>query len=136
MRGWVIDRDYIEAGRVGYGMTAVEAEATQESFDGVIGRQVYVGTGLRSSDVEDAVRFRALDDDDEVYYGGAVTASWVTGDDEDETAFTIDRFVEADAGATTVQFRAQDLPDEFVETHRRIGATREAGGTEWVVVFS
>ena len=135
MIGWVIDRDYIaeegEPSRVGYGMTIDDAESTEGQ---IVHRQIDITTELKASEVEDPVRFRALDDDGEVYYGGAVTREWVT--EEPGHAYNISLFTEADAGAIDVQFRAQDLPIDFVTLHRECNAVVTSGGTDWVIVYS
>ncbi len=138
--GWVIDRDYFaenpeeyagSPSRVGYGQNLADVESSR--LASVLHRQIDITTGLKASDVREPVRFRALDDDGEVYYGGAVTKSWVL--DPESPAYEIVKYVEADAGATEVQFRAADLPEHFVEHHRSIGATVKAGDTEWVIVY-
>lgn len=124
-RGWAIDRDYIEAGRIGFGQTQEDAEA-EHGF----ARVIDITTELKASEVQDPVRFRALDDDGEVYYGGAVTRDWVT---DGELAYEIDRFVEADAGAIRTEFRAEDLPEAFVARHRECNAVSKDG--KWVTVY-
>jgi hypothetical protein len=138
--GWVIDRDYLPMeglpSRVGYGMKPEQGALTNTSFDHVIGATVYVDTALKASDVIDPVRFRALDDDGEVYYGGAVSRQLVEESDEAEfSAYDIDRFVMADAGATQTQFRAKDLSERFVEIHRNCNCVIKASGEEWVIVY-
>lgn len=102
MIGWVIDRDYLAEGdeptRIGYGMVDGDEHGT-----GLFGRNVTVTTGLRAADVPDPVRFRVLDDDGEVYYGGAIARSWLDGDEE--RAFAPLTFAAADAGAIDLQYR-------------------------------
>lgn len=139
--GWAIDRDYLAEGdepsRVGYGMRTREAAETMAALTSPFQR-ITVETGLRAADVKDPVRFRAMDEDGEVYYGGAVTASWITDEDDEAgtSAYLIDKFVEADAGATVVQYRAADLPEAFVEVHRKCRAIeRDQRGGEWVIVY-
>jgi hypothetical protein len=140
--GWAIDRDYLfesvtgepadqfdTPSRVGYGMDTADVASTRAKFF----NQIDITTGLRAADVRDPVRFRALDDDGEVYYGGAVTQDWVL--DPESPAYEIVKYVEADAGATEVQFRGRDLPEYFVEHHRSIGAIVQSGDTEWVQVY-
>ncbi len=134
MIGWAIDRDYLdklegERTRVGYGQTEREADLTA----GHIVRRIEMRTDLKASEIEEPVRFRALDDDGNVYYGGAVTYDWLMG--EEDHAYGILGFVEADAGATDVQFRASDLPEHYVERHRSFGGTVTDGGTEWLIVY-
>jgi len=130
--GWAIDRDYLaeENSRVGYGQTQEDLDRRMPMFN-----EVCMSVELKSSQVQDPVRFRLLDDDGEVYYGGAVTASWVL---EGENGYEIDRFGTADAGATESQFRAVDLAKydpRFVEKHREFGAVVEGNGQEWVIVY-
>ena len=76
-------------------------------------------------------------DDGEVYFGGAVTQGWLTGDDTDEEgddlAYGIDRFGEADAGAVLSLFRAQDLEGtRLLERYRELDLVRDDG---WVQVY-
>lgn len=97
--GWAIDRDYYEAAgspycRIGYGQ--VDGQEGGSSC-------VTVATGLRVADIQEPVRFRLLDDDGEVYYGGAIAASWLEGDED--RAFGPLSFGAADAGCTEMQYR-------------------------------
>jgi hypothetical protein len=99
--GWVIDRDYLNASgdpycRVGYGQTASDADATGW-------RTVTVTRGLTVGQVDDPVRFRVLDDDGIVYFGGAIARAWLDGDEE--LSFAPLTFATADAGATELQYR-------------------------------
>lgn len=102
--GWAVDRDYIDLTdmgiplRTGYGQTA--DENNPDAYD------VTIRTDLRAADVIDPVRFRILDDDGEVYYGGAVSRSWL--DDARDPAYAILKWAEADAGATDFQVRDAD----------------------------
>lgn len=93
--GWVIDRDYINVGsdaqhsRVGIGETAT-------SFH----------RGVAVAEVSNPVRFRVLDDDGEVYYGGAISRAWIDG--EEELAFSPLAWAMGDAGATELQYHYGD----------------------------
>jgi hypothetical protein len=138
MKAWVIDRDYINdpdddvfdvPSRVGCGATESDCAATMETF----ANQVFVSFDMKASEVEDPIRFRALDDDGEVYYGGACTREFLLG--EHDYTYTILKFVEADAGAVDVQFRADDLPERIVEQHRGFNCVVNDGGTEWVIIY-
>jgi hypothetical protein len=98
--GWAIDRDYFEAGdseysRIGFGQTPRDVGGFHA---------VRVRKNLRAADVIEPVRFRTLDDDGEVYYGGAISRAWIEGDDADR-AFGPLAFAQADAGATELQYR-------------------------------
>lgn len=85
MSGWIIDRDYItrdgERSRVGY------------------------GSGI-SGAPKDPIRFRLKDDDGEVYYGGAISESWLNG--PETLAFAPLDWGAADAGCTELQYRNDD----------------------------
>jgi hypothetical protein len=136
MHGWMIDRDYLaengEPTRVGYGQ--VSKDQVEADLGMVVARQINVETDLKASDIEQPVRFRTLDDDGGVSYGGVVSYDWLLGA-EDE-AYHILKFAEADAGDTDVQFRATDLPERFVQRHRDCGAVFKSGDTEWVLIYS
>lgn len=100
--GWVIDRDYLEPGedgRVGYGQRAEENRVSDF-------HHVTVTRGLKASEVKDPVRFRLKDDDDEVYYGGAISRSWIDGDED--LAFSPLAFGAADAGCTELEYHYGD----------------------------
>lgn len=103
MVGWVITKDHIEAGRVGYGQGVRDEADTLESFNRVIGRTVYMATDLQARDVASPVTFRLLDDDGEVYYEGVIAREWLDGDES--RAFAPLRFAMTDAGATELQYR-------------------------------
>jgi hypothetical protein len=106
--GWAIDRDYINGGpesydvpkRVGYGQTEAELETDGEA-DRLLVKSVTIRQGLKARDVIEPVRFRVLDDDGEVYYGGAISRSWLDG--EEDQCFGPLEFAAADAGATELQ---------------------------------
>lgn len=90
---WKIDRDYLpgDTTRVGYG----EDHERIPLFAAV--------AGIESGPLpvtEETVRFRLLDDDGEVYYGG-----WLHDDDDCENQFAALRFGEGDAGATEIQVK-------------------------------
>lgn len=80
--GWVIDRDYINGGE----------------GDSVPSR---VGVSRGTVDPKDRVRFRLLDDDGEVYYGG-----WLTEAEDGESAgSSLWDFGARDGGTTDLQVR-------------------------------
>jgi hypothetical protein len=99
--GWVIDRDHINTtpddvpSRVGLGARIDDRV-----------RLPLLQRGLKVSDIADPVRFRVLDDDGVVYYGGAIDRSWIDGDEE--YAFNPLTWATHDAGATELQYRAPD----------------------------
>lgn len=109
MIGWAIDRDHLadpgESTRVGYGQREPEVQQTSANYES-FRRTVEVATGLKAADVENPVRFRVLDDDGEVYYGGAISRAWLEG--EEEFAFAPLTFATADAGATDLQYHDAD----------------------------
>jgi hypothetical protein len=99
--GWAIDRDYLGEDRVGYGQD--DEDVVLDDAEIWFPRSITVRTDLKASDVSDAVRFRVLDDDGEVYYGGAISRSWLEG--EECLAFAPLTFATADAGAIDLQYR-------------------------------
>jgi hypothetical protein len=105
-QGWVIERDLLTpegtGSRVGYGQRTAEAGDTNASFEAVVGRTVYMATGLQACDVVNPISFRLKDDDGEVYFEGKITKEWIDG--EEELAFAPLRFGETDAGCTTLEY--------------------------------
>lgn len=102
---WHIDRDYLAEGgsesRVGH-------EEEHERIPLVLAVALGVESGeLPSRDAQGNglphVRFRLLDDDGEVYYGG-----WLHDDDECENQLAVLRYGESDAGCTTVEVKRGD----------------------------
>lgn len=95
--GWAIDRDYLtqgEGNRIGIGQTEGDAGGFY---------RVTITKDLKASDVINPVRFRTLDDDGEVYYGGSISAEWING--AEEFAFGPLAYAQADAGATELQYK-------------------------------
>lgn len=153
---WAIDRDYIsegdESNRVGFGQTVTDGDDTTASFDAVIGRTVHVSTTLKVASIpaEYRVRFKCLDDDGEVYYGGAVdiralmdAEPFFTDDGETDApdyAYGITRWAEADAGAIHTLFKRSDIVQSdnakwsaFGERHP--GAHADLGGNDWLPIY-
>ena len=133
MNGWVIDRDYLNEGdprggfptRIGYGMTERDA---QDTLGGTMTRQLYITTGMKVSDLDQPVRFRARDEDGESHYGGACSYAWLI--EADDLAYSLIEFVMADSGATIVEFRASDFPEGVAE---RVGCLDKSG--EWTMIY-
>lgn len=110
MDGWIIDKDYLynpeydgPRNRVGVGQTSreqVEGEAMQ-----FFARSITIDEGLSVSDLDDPVRFRLMDEDDEVHFGGAISRSWLDG--EEFLAFAPLEFGTADTGATIMEYRGE-----------------------------
>jgi hypothetical protein len=135
--GWCITRDYLAEefdegkGRVGYGQTC--PEEVLHDFDQIINRTITVETDLTAGQIKDAVHWRAQDEDGERHYGGVVSMEWLMG--ADDLAYQIQQFCMTDSGATELLFRANDLPHDFVERHRKCGAIVKTGKQEWVLVY-
>jgi hypothetical protein len=101
--GWAIDLDYIlEGDRVGYGQCEPEYVRTIDNYN-CRRHAIVIATDLTASEVAEPVRFRLLDGDGNVYYGGSISRAWLNGDEP--KAFAALEFAEADAGATELQFR-------------------------------
>lgn len=104
--GWVINRDlqYEEWGEkypdtpnhVGYGQ--IDAMGTVEESEAIFPRQITVVTDASPYDVRNPVPFRIYDDDDELYYEGAISEEWLNG--PETLAFAPLQWAMADAGAT------------------------------------
>lgn len=141
--GWAIDGDHIYDGtartvgkvnivnRIGYGQRLTEASVTEDSFNTVIGRTVEMRADLKASDVKDPVRWR-LQQDGEPVYSGVVSSEWLLG--EDDHAYNIWHFCEADVGGGELEFRAEDLPPKFVDKHRPNYVVLD-GSEEWVTLY-
>lgn len=134
MIGWVIDRDYLntpdsyfgdEDNRVGYGMTVKDA---QDTLDSMIVRQLHVSTDMKVSDLDQPVRFRARDEDDEKHYGGAMSLEMLN--DPEDVAYSLIEFCMNDTGATIVEFRVKDFPEGMAG---KIGCLDKSG--EWTMVY-
>jgi len=150
---WVIDRDYLAEGdepsRVGYGQTLDKAQATVDSFNAYVGRAHYMSTGLTTGAIpaEHRVRFRLMDEDEEVHYGGACDARILTGviegEDGEDFGYNIDRFGMDDSGAVIGVYKTADLIAAGA-TSKRPGHEGEAigveapacyGGAEWRMIY-
>lgn len=135
IQGWAIDRDYLSDGptepsRVGYGMA--DSDAVLDDYARLLPRQVTMETGLKAADIDDPIRWLSVQDG-ESCYGGAVSREWF--DSNDDLAYHIQTFIDADIGGGDILFRAQDLEDEFVEKHRSFGCVIKRNGKEWVIVY-
>ena len=112
--GWAIDRDYLAAdeqsSRIGFGQRDAASTSFIERWideaNMLWGRRIGVETDLRAADVADPVRFRVLDDDGELCYGGSISRAWLDG--EEHLAFAPLQFATADAGATELQYRTEN----------------------------
>jgi hypothetical protein len=139
--GWVITKvhDSDDQSRVGYGQCTEQAHQTQASFDAVIGRQIYVETGLKPDDIpsNQRVKWRSFSDDGDPAYSGVIDINWLYApaewpDEDHDLAYNLDRFNETDWGAVVVLYNAADIrrcrPDlaEHVAKHGRINPKAEA----------
>lgn len=111
--GWLITKEHAElegiTSRVGYGQLRVHAAETEQSFDNVIGRTIFVDKSLTEHMMpeEVRVRWRSFEDDDVPAYDGVVNVHWLF--DPDDLAFNIDRFNETDVGAVHVYYSVNDM---------------------------
>ncbi len=132
--GWAIDRDYLadvgDCSRVGYGMS--NPDDVLDDYERIFPRSVTMETGLKASNVEEPIRFMSYQDD-EPCYGGAVSREWFESDED--LAYHIQTFIDADIGGGELLFRASDLEDEFVEKHRSFGCVSNRNGREWVSIY-
>lgn len=132
--GWLVTKDHIPSGdinRVGYGQMLAEAESTERSYEGGIGRQIFVSRKLKLDDIPSNKRvlWRSFSDDGDKCYDGVVNVDWLLGDGEEDHAYNIDLFNMEDAGAVIVLYNAADIkrcrPDksEYVDKHPRMRNT-------------
>src|SRR4051794_27059350 len=105
--GWVITAEHGDEGRIGYGQRIQQADQTIDSFNGVIGRTIYMHTDLSMNDIpyDRRVKWRSFSDDGDPAYDGYVHIDWLYPSDEfaaalkeegmaeeDDLAYNIDRF--------------------------------------------
>lgn len=91
---WHIERDYINGG---------PGDPTPSR----VGRTIHLNPIACDDDKVNAapvVRFRILDDDDVVYYGG-----WLNDDDECLNQISVGEWAMRDAGATVVQVKRKGV---------------------------
>jgi hypothetical protein len=140
--GWVITKvhDSDDQSRVGYGQSVEQAEATGVSHDNVIGRTIFVSTGMSPDSIpsERRVKWRSFSDDGDPAYDGVIDIWWLFAPDEwpeedEDLAFNLDRFNTNDWGAVVTLYNAADIrrcrPDlaEYVATHTRMSKESTAG---------
>jgi hypothetical protein len=108
--GWVItSTESSSRNRIGYGQGMEDASATQQSFDAVVGRTIFMGFGLKARAIpsDKQVRWRSYSDDGDFAYAGVVNVDWLF--DEDDSAYNIDRFCMEDWGAVIVLYNFTDI---------------------------
>jgi hypothetical protein len=109
---WTIDRDYLSNGD--------ESEVGRSSLAAIEGP---------------TFRFRILDDDGEVYYGGVADAAAAIDDmDEDGGLYIALKWAENNAGATDLQMR----PSDALEYHLTSPAMVEpliGSANPWVSIY-
>lgn len=152
--GWLVtadppgEEDDRPSGRIGYGQLLGHARETTASFNGVIGRSVFVDTSLTEHMIPEdkKVRWLSFSDDMDPGYAGVVNVEWLLGapagldDEDDDPAYNIDRFCETDRGDVIVLYNAEDIKrcaaalssndarrerwTRFAENHPRLSADR------------
>jgi hypothetical protein len=111
---WMIDKDHInqpdENPRTNWGQRINDALETNDSFDAATGRTVYMDTKCSAMEIpaDKRVRWKAYDDDDELYYEGHIDAQLLVDSDEDH-GYNVDRFCMEDAGAVHVYWNVADI---------------------------
>jgi hypothetical protein len=109
---WRIDRDYIDAGRV--------------------------GVGTKDAPTGETIRWRVLDDDGEVYYGGIADADAATNDDAPTGLYGLLQWAMHDAGAVDLQVHPADgikyglTSADYVERVAKLDPTSNEG---WVSIY-
>jgi hypothetical protein len=109
--GWIITKEHNELegipSRVGWGQLRVHAEETDDSFDQVIGRTIFMDKSLTEHMMpeEVRVRWRSFEDDGYPAFDGIVNINWLF----DDMAYNIDRFNETDVGAVWVWYSVDDI---------------------------
>ena len=110
--GWIITKEHAELegmpSRVGWGQLRAHANETDDSFDRVVGRTIFMDKSLTEhmmpQDVQ--IRWRSFEDDGFPAYDGIVNVDWLFDED---LANNIDRFNETDVGATYVWYSVDDI---------------------------
>jgi hypothetical protein len=152
--GWLITKDHIPlegpitANRVGYGQMLADAKETEESFERIVGRQIFASPALKVEDIPSnkRVKWRSFSDDGDPCYDGIVNVDWLFGDGDEDHAYNIDRFNIEDAGAVIVVYNAADIKrclpgkSDYVNSHPRMQRKewlREAGidSESWLPIY-
>lgn len=129
--GWVITEvhDDSDKNRIGYGQSRELSRMTDQSFENVIGRQLFVADHLAKESIPSnkRVRWRSFSDDGDPAYDGIVNIDWLfpEGDDDEDPAYNIDRFCMEDWGAVIVLYNGADIercmPDKADFVSRSLG---------------
>jgi hypothetical protein len=123
--GWLVTKQYSVENtttRVGWGQLRIHATETDASYDRELARTVFMDKSLTEHMIPDRahVRWIAFDADGNRMFDGIVSVSWLMNNG-DELAFNIDRFCEADVGATKVVYSLDDI----------LIASHEYGRRDW-----
>jgi hypothetical protein len=111
--GWLITKEHAELedieSRVGWGQLRVHAGETDSSYGQALGRTVFMDKSLTEHMISEdkQVRWRSFEDDGIPAFDGLVNVDWLF--DDDDLAYNIDRFNEADVGATHVWYSVNDI---------------------------
>lgn len=156
--GWVItnaDPDGGDESRIGYGQATAEAVETVDSYKRIIGRTSFMQTGLSHIEIpaDKRVKWRSYDDDGGFCYEGFVHINWLfpspendgqdgsdVWDTDEEPAYNINRFNEADVGAVIVIYNGTDIircdesKRQWVEKHPRMERKGFPAGN-WLPIY-
>lgn len=116
---WKIDRDYINGG---------DGDSTPSR----------VGIHSPGPELEGPTfRFRILDDDGEVYYGGVADADAAENDEAPSGLYSALKWAEHDAGATDIQVRPSDGLEHGLTTVAYLDAVGIHPGVAdaWVSIY-
>lgn len=141
--GWVVTKvhDNDDSDRIGFGMAVSDVKGTIESHQNVVGRTIFISSGLSPDNIPSnkRVKWRSFSDDGDPTYDGIIHFDWLLGevegiDPDDDLGFELDRWNMEDAGAVVVVYNVADIircdesKQPWTERHPRI-QSREFLGT-------
>jgi hypothetical protein len=125
---WMIDKDRIntepgDVSRTNYGQRMTDAQYTHISHQD-INPTINMSDNCSSREIPvgDKIRWKAYDDDGELYYEGHISAKALLEDDDSgiDYGYFVDQFVMADAGAVHVYWNIDDISKhnpEYASAH-------------------
>lgn len=148
--GWLVTKEHqppMHESRIGWGQLRVHASETEDSFERVFKRTIFMDKSLTEHMIpeEFGVRWRSFDDDMNACYDGLVRADWIFNQSDDELAYNIDRFNYTDVGAIHVYYSVRDIIscarklsepkwEKFARSHTRSDISNEDHGA-WIEIF-
>lgn len=137
---WMIDKDHINAApddmnRIHYGQRKIDAEYTQVAYNN-LRQNITMSMDCSPIEIERSqkIRWKAYDDDDELYYEGHIHAKYLIEDDDSDIdyGYMVDKFVAADAGAVHVYWNLKDIAEHNPDYAERHPKSNKPG---WIEIY-